>query len=101
MHFMHLFIDLINMYNSAYCCVIREELLRWLSGKELASAGDARDVSSIPGLGRLPGEGKWQSTPVFLPGKFHGQRSVVGYSPWGQKEFDMIEYACTLCIRLL
>ena len=29
-----------------------------------------------------------QLTPVFLPGKFHGQRSLVGYSPWGHKELD-------------
>ena len=34
---------------------------------------------------------KWQPTPVFLPGKSHGQRSLVGYSPWGRKELDMIE----------
>ena len=32
---------------------------------------------------------KWQPTPVLLPGKFHGWRSVVGYSPWGHKESDM------------
>ena len=31
---------------------------------------------------------KWQPTPVFLPGKSHGQRSLVGYSPWGHKELD-------------
>ena len=31
---------------------------------------------------------KWQPTPVFLPGKFHGQRSLAGYSPWGFKELD-------------
>ena len=31
---------------------------------------------------------EWQSTPVFLPGEFHGQRSLVGYSPWGHKESD-------------
>ena len=30
-------------------------------------------------------------TPVFLPGEFHGQRSLVGYSPWGRKESDMTE----------
>ena len=30
-------------------------------------------------------------TPVFLPGKFHGQRSLVGYSPWGCKKLDMTE----------
>ena len=31
---------------------------------------------------------KWQPTPVFLPGKFHEQRSLAGYSPWGRKESD-------------
>ena len=30
-------------------------------------------------------------TPVFLPGKFHGQRSLAGYSPWGRKESDTTE----------
>ena len=34
---------------------------------------------------------KWHPTPVFLPGKSHGQRSLVGYSPWGHKESDMTE----------
>ena len=31
----------------------------------------------------------WQPTPVFLPGESHGQRSLMGYSPWGLKELDM------------
>ena len=39
--------------------------------------------------------GSWQPTPVFLPGEFHGQRSLVGYSPWGHKESDTTEHACT------
>ena len=34
---------------------------------------------------------EWQPTPVFLPGKSHGQRSQVGYSPWGHKELDITE----------
>ena len=34
---------------------------------------------------------KWQPTPVFLPRKSHGQRSLVGYSPWSLKESDMTE----------
>ena len=34
---------------------------------------------------------KWQPTPVFLPGEFHGQRSLVNYSPWGREESDMTE----------
>ena len=40
----------------------------------------------IQPLGREdPWRRKWQSTPVFLPGKSHGQRSLAGYSPWGRK----------------
>ena len=34
---------------------------------------------------------KWQATPVFLPRESNGQRSMVGYSPWGHKELDTIE----------
>ena len=40
----------------------------------------------IPGLGRSRAVRKWQPTPVFLPGEFHGQRCLAGYSPWGLKE---------------
>ena len=47
-----------------------------------------------PGPGRSPGEGNGHS-PVFLPGKFHGQRSLAGYSPWGHKESDMTEWLYT------
>ena len=36
-------------------------------------------------------EKKWQPTPIFLPWKFHGQRSLEGYSPWGYKESDTTE----------
>ena len=35
------------------------------------------------------------TTPVFLPGESHGQRSLVGYSPWGCKESDMTEHMST------
>ena len=35
---------------------------------------------------------EWHPTPVFLPGQFHGQRSLGGYSPWGHKELDMTEW---------
>ena len=52
---------------------------RWLYGKESAwQYRRQRDVVSIPGSGRFPWSRKWQPTPVFLPGKFHGQRSLVG-----------------------
>ena len=44
-----------------------------------------------PWVGKIPWRRKWQPTPVFLFGKSHGQRSLVGYSPWGRKELDMTE----------
>ena len=39
-------------------------------------------------MGKIPWRRKWHPTPVFLPGKSHGQRSLVGYSPWGHTELD-------------
>ena len=60
-----------------------------------ANAGDARDAVLIPGLGRSPGEGNGNPLQYFLPGKFHEQRSLLGYSPWGCKESDMIEHTYT------
>ena len=44
-----------------------------------------------PWVGKIPGRMKWLPTPVFLPGKSHGQRNLVGYSAWGHKESDMTE----------
>ena len=55
-----------------------------------ANAGGMRDVGSIPGLGRSPGGRIWQPTEIFLPGESHGQRSLVGYSPKGHKESDLV-----------
>ena len=60
-------------------------------GKNLPAMQETGDVVLIPGLERSPGGGKWQPTPVFLPERSHGQRSLVGYSPWGHKELDMTE----------
>ena len=47
---------------------------------------NAGDLGSIARSGRSPRGGNGKSTSVFLPGKFHGQRSQVGYSPWGHKK---------------
>ena len=44
-----------------------------------------------PWVGKVPWRRKWQSTPVLLPGKAHGWRNLVGYSPWGCKDYDMTE----------
>ena len=62
-------------------------LSMFVTGKE--SACNAGDPGSIPRSGRSPGKG--QLTPVFLPGEFHGQRSLVGYCPWNHQELDTTE----------
>ena len=53
------------------------------------SACNAGDLSSIPGSERSFGEGNGYLRQFFLPGKLCGQRSLVGYSPWGCKESDV------------
>ena len=45
----------------------------------------------IPGSGKIPWRRAWQPTSVFLSGESHGEKSLVGYSPWGRKESDMTE----------
>ena len=44
-----------------------------------------------PWVRKIPWRRKWQPTPVFLPGEFHGHRIPVVYSPWGHKESDRTE----------
>ena len=58
-----------------------------------ANAGDVKDTGSITGLRRFLGAGNSKPMPVFLLGKSNGQRSLVGYSPWGLKESDTTEHA--------
>ena len=50
---------------------------------------NAGDVGLNPGSRRFPCRREWQLTPAFLRRKSHGQKSLVGYSPWGHKELDM------------
>ena len=42
-------------------------------------------------IGKIPWRKEWLPTPIFLPGKSHGQRNLAGYSPWGNKELDTTE----------
>ena len=44
-----------------------------------------------PGVEEIPRRKTWQPTLLFLPGEFHEQRSLAGYSPWGWKELDTTE----------
>ena len=60
-----------------------------------ASVGDTGCEGSIPGLGRCPGVGNGNLLQYSCLEKFHGQRSLVGYSPWGYKEPDSTEQLST------
>ena len=68
----------------------------------------AQTVKNLPAkqiqfLGQedIGSEGQWQPTPVFLPGESPGQRSLVGYSPWGHKKLDTTErLTCSLFRQL-
>ena len=69
------------------------------TGKEPACQHKRHKRSGFnPWVGKIPWRRAWQPTPEFLPGKFHGQRSLAGYSPLGCKELDTTEatkHACT------
>ena len=54
-------------------------------------AHDVGELSSIPGLGRSPGVGNGNPLQCYCLENPHGQRSLVGYSPWGRKELDTTE----------
>ena len=62
-----------------------------------ANAGAVRDSAEFdPWVGKIPWSRAQQPIPVFLPVESHGQRSLVGNSPWGCKESDMIEQLISL-----
>ena len=85
------------------CLAMQETLVQslvqglpwWIRGKETASqCRRPRRCRFNPWVEKIPWR-KWQPIPVFLPGKFHGQRSLTGYSPWGHKELDTAERLST------
>ena len=73
-----------------------------LAGEESAcNAGDTGDAGQIPESGRSPGEGNGKNTPVFLPKKYHGEQSLVGYGPMGCKALDTTEQLNTSTVIVL
>ena len=66
----------------------------WLSGEESGRRG------FDPWVGNIPWRRKWQPTPVFLPGKSHGQRSLADYSPWGHKSQTQLSNETTTTTRV-
>ena len=69
-----------------------EQLSRWLSGKE--STCQCRRHGFDPWFKKTPWSRKWQPRPVFLPGKSHGQRSLMAYSSWGCKVRQDCTHTC-------
>ena len=63
------------------CAVLTLGLHRRLIGKKPTCQGRRREFD--PWVRKIPWRRRWQPTPVVLPGKSHGQRSLAGYSPWG------------------
>ena len=54
-----------------------------------------KNLPANPWVRKIPWSRKWQPTSVFMPGKFHGQRSLVDYSSWSCKELDTTEQLST------
>ena len=74
------------------------DLSRGSDGKSVCL--QCRNTGFDPWDGKIPWRRKWQLTPAFLPGESHGQRSLVGYTPWGRKESDMTERLHFLSLSL-
>ena len=70
------------------CCCVR---LFWASlVAQMVKSLPAMQETQVPSwVRKIPWRREWQLTPVLLPGEFHGQRSLVGFTPWGSKELDM------------
>ena len=68
---------------------IRQTLPWWLRWERTYL--QCRRPGFSPWVGKIPWRREWLPTPVFLPGEFHGQRNLVGYSPWCRKKSDLTE----------
>ena len=68
--------------------LLPSRVLMWLC---FSSVGDKEKQKAVESLINLRAPRQWQPTPVLLPGKSHGWRSLVGCSPWGLKESDTTE----------
>ena len=73
--------------------IARTRLPRWLRWWRICL--QCRRPRFDPWVGKIPWRSKWEPTPVFLLGEFHGQRSLAGYSPWARKESDTTKQLTT------
>ena len=69
-------------------------LILWASlvAQTIKNLPSVQETRFAPWVGKIRWRRKRQPTPVFLPGESHGQRSLVGYSPWARKESDLTEW---------
>ena len=68
----------------------------WLSGKEFTCQCRRHKRRGFdPWVGKIPWRTAWQPSPVFLSGELRGQRSLVGYSPWGHKSQTRLKQRST------
>ena len=74
--------------NVTHCIIVNIEGFLVLRGKEYTCQCIRHRF--YPWVEKIPWRRKWQPTPIFLPGKSHGQRSLAGYSPWVAKELDTL-----------
>ena len=83
----------LNLKNPAICCSIQDLGNPYYSPYQLqVNAQENNNLLRFDlWVGKIPWSGKWHPTPVLFPGKFHGQRSLTGCSPWGRKESDATE----------
>ena len=83
----------LKQFSSSSCSKHKRGLPRWHSGEESAcQCRRCKRHGFNPWVGKIPLRRKWQPTPIFLPGEFHGQRSLAGYSSWGCKELDTTKH---------
>ena len=72
------------------CCLLGSSFPGGTSDKEpVSQCSRCRRLRFDSWVGKIPGSGAWQPTPIFLPGESQGQRSLVGYSRWGHKDLDV------------
>ena len=85
----------IHIYTDTYIWV-----LRWHNSKRfICQCRRRKSCGFDPWVRKIPWSRKWKPGPVFLPGQFHRQRSLVGYSPWGHTESDVTEHM-NMCIYI-
>ena len=90
--YLHSSLALISASDHSSWSTVLSGLPRWLSGKE--SNSQCRRHRFDPWVRKIPWRREWQPLPVFLPGKSHGQRSLVGRIPWGHKSWTQLSMHC-------